>query len=315
MAKPTNNMEIYNFYNLNSALDMAKTKGFNVYELRYIKDFVGVKIGMFDYKNLPDNLTAEIIETALTFNNKLCFYKSNALDELILCRYVPNGEFDFYWKPKTVRLLALNGYTIAENVDYKDIILVRDNIMDITPFITLCEYISKMQNVELTLTKMIEVLKLPLVFKGDKNSVSSFNSLIQKTLKFEPFAIADKSLTQDGYETFDINFPSSLEEVFSIYKNYRNMTLQSYGIYGIETQKRERLLVSEVESQNDYIDFIYQDMKKQRELFIKEVNKRYNYNIELVETYIEYKEDDLEFQVEQTEEITKAESVGDNSGR
>lgn len=314
MGKPTNNMEIYNFYNLNSALDMAKTKGFNIYELRYIKDFVGVKIGMFTYENLPNELTSEIIESAITFNNKLCFYKSPALDELILCRYIPNGEFNYYWKPKTVKLLSLNGYTIAENVDYNNIILVRDNILDITPFLTLCEYISKMQNVELTLTKMIEVLKLPLVFKGDKNSVTSFNKLIEDTLKFKPFAIADKSLTQDGYETFDINFPSSLEEVFSIYKNYRNMTLQSYGIYGIETQKRERLLVSEVESQNDYIDFIYQDMKTQRENFVKEVNSKYGYNIKLVETYIQYREDDLKMQVEQTEELARAESVGGNNG-
>lgn len=311
MAKPTNNMEIYNFYNMNSALDMAKTKGFNIYELRYIKDFVSVKIGMFDYKNLPDDLTGEIIETALTFNNKLCFYKSPALNELILCRYVPNGEFNYYWKPKTVRLLALNGYTIAENVPYNDIILARDNIMDITPFITLCEYISKMQNIELTLMKMVEVLKLPLVFKGDKNSVTSFNKLIEDTLKFKPFAIADKSLTQDGYETFDINFPSSLEEILSIYKNYRNMTLQSYGIYGIETQKRERLLVGEVESQNDYIDFIYQDMKDQREKFVKEINDKYGYKIELVETYVKYKEDDLDLQVEKTKELSKAEQVGE----
>ena len=91
------------------------------------------------------------------------------------------------------------------------------------------------------------------------------------------------------------------------------MTLQSYGIYGIETQKRERLLVSEVESQNDYIDFIYQDMKKQRENFVKEVNDKYGYSIKLVETYIQYREDDLKMQVEQTEELAKAEKVGETN--
>ena len=61
-----------------------------------------------EISNLPDGLTSQIIEQSLMFNNFLCFYNSNEFG-LVLCRYKFGGEYDLYWKPKTVDLLTISG--------------------------------------------------------------------------------------------------------------------------------------------------------------------------------------------------------------
>lgn len=311
MSKPTNDISFYNFNNLSSFVAQHNLKG--IPPFRYLKDFVNTKLGMFGYKNLPEDsgLTTEIIETSIMFNNRLCFYKNETFG-LILCRYLPNSDYDMYLKPKEVDLLAFNGKSLGR-VPYKDIILVRDNLMDIIPFLTIYDYISYMLNIENTISKNVDICKLPLIFTGSKETVASFNQLIQKALDFKPFAITDKALVTDAVKTFDINFPVEMEELLSLYKNYRNLTVQSFGIYGIESQKRERLLQSEVQSQNDYVDYIYQQALDERRRFVKEVNDKYGYEIELVELYKEYREDDIEINADEAREIAKAESVGDSN--
>lgn len=302
MSNPTNNFAIYDYYNLSSYIKQRNIK--NPINFRYLHDIVNTKIAMFGYENLPGDLTDEIMETAICFNNKLCFYKSSVYG-VILCRYLPLGDYDIYWKPKKVQILALNGLTIADNVDYKDIVLVRDNTMDIIPFIYINEYIEKLVECESTLMKNVKLLQLPAVFTGNKQLLTTFNQLIKKTLEIDPFTVADKQVVEN-FKQFDIKLGATLEEQLSLYKNWKNMCLESVGIYGVETQKRERLLVREIQSQTEYIDFMYQQLKNERERAIKEANAKWGSNMKLVEIYKQYRTEEINLTVEEEKKIADA---------
>lgn len=293
MANPVNNMDYYFYSNLSQFINQKNIKGSKM-EFRYLHDVVNTKVSMFDYENLPNDLTSEILETAICFNSNLCFYNSSIYG-VCLCRYLPLGEYNIYWKPTFVQLLSLNGLTIAERVPFSDIVLVRDNRMDIIPFIYINEYVSKMVEMEHTLLKNVQLLKLPAIFTGNKQMISTFNRIIEDGLGFKPFSVTDGSV-QETFQQFDIKLPVSPEEILSLYKNYKNMCLESMGIYGIETQKRERLLVDEVQSQTEYVDNIYQLSKMERERFIEECNNKFGTNIVLKETYQMIREDEIDMQ-------------------
>ena len=292
----SNNLKAaYNFNNLNELMDRIGLSGKYI-DFKYLKGFVDTKISMFTYDNLPKDLTSEILETALCFNNRLCFYKSSVFG-VCLCRYLPLGDYNLYWKPTKVDLLALNGKSIATNVDYNDIVLVKDNTMDIIPFLWIVEYIKKINLSETTLEKLLKVLRLPAIFTGSKETIASFKQLIKKTLDIDAMTVGDKTLIE-SIKQFDINLPCELEDILAIYKNFKNMALESIGIYGTESQKRERLLVGEVQSQTEYIDFIYQSFLKCRKNFVNECNAKFGTNIILNENYKEFRKDEIEMQKE-----------------
>ena len=81
-------------------------------------------------------------------------------------------------------------------------------------------------------------------------------------------------------------------DIYDLYVKYKNMCLASMGIYSSD-QKHERMIVSEAVQQNDYVDFTYNEKKQERLLFIKQLNEKYGTNIELEESYIQFKKEDI----------------------
>lgn len=277
------NQEYYNLCNLNSWLSQNLIKNGFPNSIHYLKDIASVKVGMFKYKNIEKipNLTSEIVETIILFNNFLCFYKSTNVG-IILCRYRINSVFNEYLRPNYVDLLAINGETIATNVPYKDIILVKDNSLDIIPFITMVEYIRKIEQCDTSVFKVLNVAALPMVLAGNKKLANQMNAMAKKIIGGEAFIAGDDTLL-DNLKAFDIDLRINPLDIYELKTKYKNECVASLGIYTIE-QKKERKIVSEVSSQNEYTDSIYEDMRTQRQNFVDKLNQLYGLDIELVET-------------------------------
>lgn len=273
----------YDWKNMGSALRQELLKrGIASDDFRYIKDIVNTKIGMFSYEGLPKGLTSEILETAIMFTNCLCFWKLPGTGDWMLLRYLPQSDFNFYWKPDKVTLLALNGYQIAENVPYEEIILVRDNAMDIIPFIPISEYIAKIKKIEDDLFKMIDVACLPIVLTGSKKAANQLRTLASKLGQKDAFIVGDDTLV-DSVKSFNINLPYAPESLYELKKQYKNECMASLGIYSVD-EKRERVLTSEIATANDYTDFVYMNALMERERFVKELDEK-GLHLTLVETY------------------------------
>lgn len=284
--------DFYNYNNLEAYMQKMQLM-YSPDWLRWIKDIINTKITMFQYDNLPDGLTSEIMERALMFNNFLCGYKDDALG-FVICRWRPDSDYDLYWKPYTVTLLTISGRPIKDRVPYDSIILFRDNPMDIIPFLTLNAWIDKIREKEATIDSIFTWLSLPLILTGDKDQVNALKQVAKKANVRAPFAFAAKNF-KDHMEQFDIKLPVELEQVYDIMKKYRGMTFSSMGVYEVD-EKRERIVTSEIQAQNDYVDFVYTGMYNERKRFVDEVNSRYGLNIVLRESYMENQEDNVRLQ-------------------
>lgn len=294
---------IYNYNNLEQYMNQMGLVYDETY-MRWVKDIINTKISMFGYDGLPTELTSEIMERTLMFNNFLCFADIPG-QGVMLCRWRTDNIWNYYMKPITVNLMALNGKFLKENVPYDDIVLVRDNSMDIIPFLTLNGWINKIIEKEKTLDSIFNWISLPTIISGDKEQVSSLKALMKKASKREPFIVAAKNY-KDHIEQFDLRLPVQLGEVYDILKKYRGLALASMGIYEVD-EKRERIVTAEIKASNDYVDFVYQGMYNERKRFVEECNRKFGTNIKLRETYVENQEDDLEM----TAKASVAEAQGD----
>lgn len=311
MAKGLENYALYNFYNLQEYCNMLGIN-YDATYFKWLKDIINTKVSMFKYKNLPGSLTSQIMETSLLFRNYLCFYYDKRLQEVVLCCYRFGGDYDLYYKPVTVDLLTISGRPLAVQVPYEDIIPVRDNDMDIIPFLTLNAWIGKVIDAEKTLDILVRLVRFPTVISGSKEQATMLKKLLEKNLNYEGFVIGDKTLG-DVLQQNDIKLPTTLEEMYSIMEKYRNMALASMGIYGVDN-KRERLIANEVQSNNDYVDFVYQGMLNQRQEFVRLANEKWGLNIELVESYDLNKKAEMKLEAEGQGMIAKEEGKYEDKG-
>lgn len=296
----------YDFMNLNHAVSRALVDGKLPYEIHYIKDIISTKISMFKYGNIEriPHLTSQILETAIMFSNNLCFYKHPALG-WILCRYVVGSVFNEYLRPTKVNLFAFNGTALGTDIPYEDIVLVRDNSMDIIPFITINEYIAKIHRVEQTVFKTLAIASLPIALVANKKMGNQLKQIAKNLGNADPMIVGDDSLL-DVVKGFNIDVPVSPLDIYELKQKYRNECLGSLGIYSVE-EKRERIVTQELVNQNDYTDFVYQDSKMERERLVREMNKRDpSLELTLIESYEVTVKESAEEEAQKARMVTRA---------
>lgn len=131
-----------------------------------------------------------------------------------------------------------------------------------------------------------------IFFAGDKAVAETYKKMYDKISSGEPFAVLDKNLqSEDGSKNWDF-FAQNVGQnyiVTSILDNMKTIEDQfntRIGIPNANTQKRERLISSEVEA-NDidtrslvdvWLDTLRNDLKKINEHFGLNISVRYRYD-------------------------------------
>lgn len=299
----------YDFVNLDSTIrKMMLSMSKNPMQFRYLKNYVNTYISMLNFDNLPQDLTTDILRTTQFFNTRLCFYNIEAIGGVTLLRWIPNGQFNRYMRPTSVNLETLNGKGVASNIPFKDIVLVRDNEMDIPPFLYVMEYIACIDKIENSMFKILNVASLPIVVAGSKKQANTLKDLAKKLIGQDPFVVGDDTIA-DQLKSYNIDLPVNPIDIYTIKSKYMNELQSALGIYAVD-DKRERMITGEVANINNYTDYIYQGMINENKRWIEEVNAKYGLNIVMKETYKEI----IEKQAAQAKEMAEAESVGKPAG-
>lgn len=297
----------YNYYNLESYFKKKNVIGTTY---RNMLDIIDLYTTQFKVNGLDKyNFTSDILFSALLFNNHLCFYYLNGIDSLVLCKYVDKSTFDYYYKPTKVDLYSISGYLIAQDIPYSDIVLIKDNTLDITPFIYLDEYVEILQNIENTLNVNLTWLKFPMIFESDKKTSVAIKNLF-KDIKynFTPYVITNYGAL-DGIKSTQVNLSVKPNELYQLYEAYYNKCLNSLGISS-SISKRERLITDEMQAQNDMVNARYFERKNNLLKAIELIKEKWNINLTLEESYIESIKVDNDLEVEKENAIES----GDNNG-
>lgn len=259
---------------------------------RYISGIIGIKTSLFTYDDLPGNLKPYILETALLFSSNLCFYKYGGTNEWLLCSYEPTGDYDYYMQPTKVSILSMNGITLATDVPFDSLILVKDNFFNIPPILSIKEYVDKLVYLERQEDKIVDLACFPVAFCGNKKQANQLRELTKKAGNGTAYILGDDSIT-DAVKSFNINVPISPTEIHEMRDHWKRECLSSLGIYSAD-EKRERIITAEINATNDYTDYCYQSCKLARKSFCDEFNRLTNSHVVLHEVYdVNYKEDSV----------------------
>lgn len=316
MSKTNGDNWYIDFMNPSYALDKyLHSNDKQPFNFRNMSNIVNTCITMFRYPFDKENfpyLTSTVLETALMFSSKLCFYHLPSLGGWFLLRYLYDNELNNYNLPTTVSLVTLNGITVATNVPYEDIVIVKDNDMDIPRIVPLLEYMQRIDYIEQVNDKVLHNATLPLVLVGNKKQANQLKSLANNIGINSPFVVGDDTVL-DQIKSFDISVPINPLDIYDLRRKYTNECMSSIGIYSVE-EKRERIVTQELVNQNDYTDFVYMSRLLPRQFAMKELSKRIGKDYKVIETY------DLNFRDSVNEEkykqfnIEKAKAKGEFEG-
>lgn len=133
-------------------------------------------------------------------------------------------------------------------------VLIFDNDLRVPFFTTIQRYAYKIWDIEASIDTNVNAQKVPFALIGDDKDRLTLVSLFND-IKFNvPFIQIDPSLSLENVKPVPINTPFTADKLQQLAKAYRNEFNSKLGLNNIDVQKKEHLLVDEINANNESID-------------------------------------------------------------
>lgn len=258
-------------------------------KLTKMQDYLNLYSNAIDYKGLPDeflNLTGKnrMWLAMKFFAPAVCFFRDEEYG--LQCLPVSSmSNWNIAGMPEKWVCFAANGRTY--NRDKSNSVLMFNDYAFSIPFIKILYDLELMLECDLTHRQNLKAQRQPLIVEMEEDQKKSANTFITQ-LDNEVIKVRkrynDNKRSDRPYDTraFESGKQFQGDQLASDYRYFENRILTRLGYNNENVEKKERLLVDEVNSNNEVVDsFFTSRIECEKDAFDK-VNKMWGYNIEVI---------------------------------
>lgn len=239
--------------------------------------YSNIAVTRYDWKNLPESVDERFLNTTLYLFGSSAFFEDEKFGFMTLpC--TAGGEYNAYYNPTRVNAFSFN---ISKVLTQDQFVYMRANPSTV-PLAAMCfELISRMSDTLRTMDVILKNLKRPFIMTCEEKQRKTYINLIKQVEDNEPLILGQSNygLDKSRIELMPTNFDPKLDELWNTYRNYENMLFSVLGIESAGAEKRERLLVDEVNSNNMVTEISSEVALKELRAACEQINKRWNLNI------------------------------------
>ena len=240
-----------------------------------------LSLNMFRWEGLPETIESRHIENSL-FNCGLCLIVDDKDLGFISvpCNYGANMNVNAV--PTEVITCGFNYIKtfkyLAKDKDKCQLILNNDLAIGNEHYIF--DYAQRMFEVENCIRVNINQQKFPWFVNTTPNNKKSMQVMFEKVMNGEPYILGSKDQIGD-VEVLTLNTPYVADKLNEYKYELEREVLSFHGLNN-NFEKKERLLVDEVNSNNDFIDRNVELMYRQRKIACEQLNKKFGWNVRVV---------------------------------
>lgn len=240
-----------------------------------------IATNMFEWEGLDDVFgfgATRMLENALFFYGRAAFYKDPEKGYLVL-NANPSDKLNVYHLPARLMLWSI-GYT--KHVDFDDCVYIQNNFEEYPTSMTTQLYANRLYETERTMDVNRFGLKTPILLEGDEKAMLTLKNVYMQYSGNMPVIFGRKNFNL----TEKINSVSTkVDYLLDNLEDHKHDILNDYltflGINSANTDKRERMIVDEVKSNDDFIKYCLNIFYKPRLDACKRLNKKYGLNIKV----------------------------------
>lgn len=213
--------------------------------LQYYNRLLELAINMYEWKNLPDTVDERFLELTLFSDGMAVFFRDDILGELCL-QCMIGGELDVYRIPIVRTAYATNGYQMRLN--NQNSVIIFNNYTHTNSMLDVEMYARRLYEIERTIDVNVKAQKTPLIVRATENQRLTMKNLYMQYDGNEPFIFGDNNLDMDAIKVLSTNAPYVADKLNILKRQIWNEALTYLGIENSNTEKKERLVSDEVNS-------------------------------------------------------------------
>ena len=252
-----------------------------------LNEFTNLAINRFSWENLPVGLTSEQMEFLLIRHGQLMCFNDNMYGTLILPCF-GTTDINVYGLPTEFNVYGENG-KYNKDISVDDGVLIRNNPLGTSDFPTLEVFAKRIDDVEMTQDVNLFQQCMPKVILADEDSKLTVKNVINQIRNFKFVITGKKSLANNisQSDVLDTSAPYILDKLQQQKTDLKNELLTYLGINNNNNVKKERMIVDEVNANNEYTSINLDLMFDLREKACKEINEKFGLNITVKKREVE----------------------------
>lgn len=267
----------------------------------YTEKFKRLLMTMFKWEKLPDGIVERYIEESLYHTGLVIFFKSNSgitKGSHVIARATPQG-FNIYNEPTGYRAYSDSGL-LNEYVKAVDCVPIWNDYMRKGNVSNVNFFAKRISNIEKTIDCNLEQLKQPTIVSCAEGQIESVRQVFAKKTNGEPLIIVDDDFnSNNNFKVFDLHAQNNISDLEDTKHEVINEALTFFGVKNVPVSKKERLIVTEAEQNEEQTFLNLNVMFRPRFLAVEQINKRFGLEIEIgISNEIKKNVDDLKGGVE-----------------
>ena len=239
----------------------------------YFNRLTLIATSIFTWEGLDEiGGNSRFLEQCLFTYGQACFIKDKELGYMTI-NANPSDKLNHYNLPVRINAWSV-GY--SKNYDFDECVYIMNNEMQLPTMETIELFALRLYEAERTIDVNIKAQKTPVLIEGDAKSMITLKNLYAKFSGNEPFIFGNKKFNLDkALNVLKTDAPFIADKLQDYKHEVWNECLTFLGINNANTDKKERLVTDEVNSNNDLIKFYFNCFYKTRKKACDEINKKY----------------------------------------
>lgn len=233
-------------------------------------------LSIFEWVDLPDSISPRFIEEALFTQGRAIFFYDDKVGHLCL-NGSPEGQLNVYGEPLKVRVSGIGGYN--RSLDPGNYVMVRNNYDALNTEQTIRLYAQRLAQAERSIDTNINAQRTPMLLICEEKQRLTLKNVYSQYQGNEPVIYADKSMNPDMIKAVNTQAPYVADKLMLYKRDIWNECMTFLGINNANTDKKERLIVPEVEANDNLITMSGQVMLLTRQQAADQINQMFGLNI------------------------------------
>lgn len=235
-----------------------------------------VATSLFTWENL-DKIAgfgaSSFLEQTLYDMGRACFVKDPELGFMAL-RVNPSDTLNVYGLPTKV---MANSFGYNKEYDFDDIVYIKNNEIEHPTIETIELFCYRLYDTQRCIDTNINAQRTPILIEGDANTMLTLKNVYMQYSGNNPVIFGRKNFNLNNkLNVMKTDAPYLVTDLDLHKHEIFNEALTFLGINNANTDKKERLITDEVNSNNDLINYYLNCFYKTRAKACEDINKLFN---------------------------------------
>lgn len=232
-----------------------------------------IATSLFTWKGLDDvGGNSRFLEQVLFEDGRAVFVQDPELGYLSV-RVNPTDKLNVYRLPTRIEAWSI-GYNKQFNFD--DVVYIQNNELEKPTFETISLFAKRLYETERAIDVNLKNTKHPIMIECDPKTQLTMKNVMMKLDGNEPFIFGNKDFNiGNRLNAIDTKTPYIIDKLELHKHNIWDEFLTFIGINNANTDKKERLITAEAESNNDLINYYLNCFYKTRRKACDEINLKF----------------------------------------